>query len=70
MELFTEDDKIKALKTLGYDVKMYSVDARMRESGYHAIILKHYDYEVFKDNVYVGTLDEVFKSELIKKLLS
>lgn len=70
MELFTDEDKIKFLEHLGYEVIMYSVDARMRQSGYHAMIYKHYDYEVFKDGICEGTLHEVFKTQLLNKLLS
>lgn len=70
MNGFTTEQQIEFLEHLGYNVIMYSVDARMRESRYHAMIYKHYDYEVFKDGICVGALATVFQNEVLKKLMS
>lgn len=66
--MFTEERKIEILKSLGYEIRPYDVKARLRESGFNAIVLKYIDYDVFKDNIYKGTIDSVFENELTTRI--
>jgi len=68
--MFTEEEQIEILEKLGYKVQMYSVDARLRESGYRAMVKNHYGYEVFKGKKMIGTVESVFKEELKKRIFN
>ena len=68
--MYTEKEKIDILEQLGYEVKKYSVDDRMKNSKYTLQIKKHYGYEVFRNSEMVGKLNEVFKQELTKRIFN
>ena len=68
--MFTIDEQIEILEKLGYEVSAYSVDARIRESGYRAMVLNHTGYEVFKGKKLLGDVETVFKEELKKRIFN
>lgn len=66
--LFTEEDQINILTKLGYVVKPYSVDQRLRDSGMHAMVSRHTGYEVFENDKLIGNVYGVFKQVIIKRI--